>query len=235
MISHHPRITVIIPALNEAASIGRVIRDIPQSRVSEIIVVDNGSTDGTAEIARQAGARVVYESHRGYGAACLAGIAAAENPDIIVFLDGDYSDYPEELTLLLSPIIHAEADLVIGSRMAGTDARCVLPPQAYWGNRLATFLLRILYSFKFTDLGPFRAIRAQSLKALGMCDRDFGWTIEMQIKAVRHGLRIQEMPVRYRHRIGTSKISGTLGGSIMAGWKILYTIFRYYLCGVRES
>ena len=235
MITHPPRITVIIPALNEAASISRVIRDIPQSMVSEIIVVDNGSTDGTAEIAFQAGARVVYESHRGYGAACLAGIAAAKNPDIIVFLDGDFSDYPEELSLLAEPIINDWADFVIGSRMAGANARRVLPPQAYWGNRLATFLLCYLYGFKFTDLGPFRAIRAQSLKALGMCDRDFGWTIEMQIKAVRQGLRIQEMPVRYRHRIGTSKISGTITGSIKAGWKILYTIFYYVLSSVRKS
>ncbi len=234
MIAHTPRITVIIPALNESASISHVIRDIPQSMVSEIIVVDNGSIDGTADIARQAGARVVYESHRGYGAACLAGIASAEKPDIIVFLDGDYSDYPDELSLLAEPIINDEADLVIGSRMAGANVRRVLLPQAYWGNRLATFLLRLLYGFKFTDLGPFRAIRAQSLKALGMCDRDFGWTIEMQIKAVRQGLRIQEMPVRYRHRIGTSKISGTLTGSIKAGWKILYTIFHYYLSGVRK-
>ena len=200
-----PRISVIIPALNEAASIGLVIGDIPPGLVSEIIVVDNGSTDGTAEIAREAGARVVHELHRGYGAACLAGIAAADCPDIIAFLDGDYSDYPEELARLAEPVIKNGADLVIGSRMAGSDARRVLPPQAYWGNRLATFLLRLLYGFRFTDLGPFRAIRAQSLKALGMTDRNFGWTIEMQIKAVQQGLRIQEIPVRYRSRIGQSK------------------------------
>jgi glycosyltransferase involved in cell wall biosynthesis len=229
MNSLRPRISVIIPALNEAASIGRVVQDIPPGLVSEIIVVDNGSTDGTAERAQQAGARVVHELHRGYGAACLAGIAAADNPDIIAFLDGDYSDYPEDLDLLAEPIINGTADFVIGSRMAGADARFVLPPQAYWGNRLATFLLNLLYGFRFTDLGPFRAIRAESLKALGMRDRDFGWTIEMQIKAVRQGLRIQEMPVKYRHRIGSSKISGTLSGSIKAGVKILYTIFRYYL------
>jgi glycosyltransferase involved in cell wall biosynthesis len=224
-----PRISVIIPALNEAASIGLVIRDIPPGLAAEIIVVDNGSTDGTADIARQSGARVVHELHRGYGAACLAGIAAAGNPEIIAFLDGDYSDYPEELGLLAEPVINGEADLVIGSRMAGADAGCVLPPQAYWGNRLATFLLRLLYGFRFTDLGPFRVIRAQSLKALGMRDRNFGWTIEMQIKAVQRGLRIQEIPVRYRHRIGQSKISGTLSGSIQAGCKILYTIGKYSL------
>ncbi len=235
MNAHPFRISVIIPALNEAASIGLVIRDIPSNQASEIIVVDNGSTDGTAEIARQAGARVVYEPHHGYGAACLAGIAAADNPDIIAFLDGDYSDFPEELGLLLAPIIHGEADLIIGSRMAGADAKRVLPPQAYWGNRLATFLLLLLYGFRFTDLGPFRAIRSETLKALGMRDRNFGWTIEMQIKAVQHGLRIQEIPVQYRHRIGASKISGTVSGSIKAGWKILYTVFRYYPSGSRQS
>ena len=222
-----PRISVIIPALNEAASIGLVIGDIPLDFASEIIVVDNGSTDGTAEISRQAGARVVHELHRGYGAACLAGIAAADNPDIIAFLDGDYSDYPEELALLAEPLIQGTADLVIGSRMAGADVRSVLPPQAYWGNRLATVLLRLLYGCRFTDLGPLRAIRAQSLKALDMCDRNFGWTIEMQIKAVQQNLRIQEIPVSYRHRIGRSKISGTLSGSIKAGCKILYTIGKY--------
>jgi len=221
------RISVIIPALNEKASIGSVIKDIPRDCATEIIVVDNGSTDGTAEIARQAGARVVDEPHRGYGAACLAGIAAAAAPDIIVFLDGDYSDYPEELRHLVEPIRAGVADLVIGSRMTGPNAKRVLPPQAYWGNRLATFFLRLLYGFRFTDLGPFRAIRADSLKRLAMCDRNFGWTIEMQIKAVQLGLRIREIPVRYRYRIGESKISGTLSGSIRAGLKILYTIARY--------
>jgi glycosyltransferase involved in cell wall biosynthesis len=235
MKAHLPRMTVIIPALNEAASIGLVIRDISRDLVSEIIVVDNGSTDGTADAALQAGARVVHEPNRGYGAACLAGIDAADSPDIIAFLDGDYSDYPEELGLLAAPIINGKADLVIGSRMAGADARRVLQPQAYWGNRLATFFLRLLYGFRFTDLGPFRAVRAESLKALNMCDKNFGWTIEMQIKAVRQGLRIQETPVRYRHRIGSSKISGTVSGSIKAGWKILYIIFSYYLCGIRQS
>jgi hypothetical protein len=224
-----PRISVIIPALNEAASIGLVIENIPKGLISEIIVVDNGSTDSTAEIARQAGARIVYEQQRGYGAACLAGIAAATNPDIIAFLDGDYSDYPEELAMLAEPIIQGDADLVIGSRMAGADGRRVLPAQAYWGNRLATVLLRLLYGCCFTDLGPFRIIRASSLKALGMRDRNFGWTIEMQIKAVQQGLRIQELPVRYRQRIGKSKISGTLSGSIKAGCKILYTIAKYAL------
>lgn len=222
-----PRISVIIPALNEMQSIGFVIGDIPRDLATDIIVVDNGSTDATAEVARQTGARVVAERQRGYGAACLAGIAAAAQPDIIAFLDGDYSDYPEELRQLVAPILAGKADLVIGSRMAGSDARRILPPQAYWGNRLATFLLRLLYGYRFTDLGPFRAIRAESLKALAMCDRNFGWTIEMQIKAVQRGLRIREIPVNYRTRIGASKISGTLTGSIQAGLKILYTIARY--------
>jgi glycosyltransferase involved in cell wall biosynthesis len=226
-MNNQQRISVIIPALNEAASIGLVIRDIPQGLASEIIVADNGSTDGTAEIARQAGARIVHERHRGYGAACLAGIAAADSPDIIAFLDGDYSDYPEELSLLAEPVIHGEADLVIGSRMAGADGRLVLPAQAYWGNRLATSLMRLLYGCRFTDLGPFRVIRAQALQDMGMRDRNFGWTIEMQIKAVQQGLRIQEIPVRYRRRIGKSKVSGTLSGSIKAGCKILYTIGKY--------
>ena len=224
-----PRISIIIPALNEEASIGLVIRDIPTAPGTEIIVVDNGSTDATAEIARQAGARIVAERHRGYGAACLTGIAAAADPHFIVFLDGDYSDYPEDVPLLMEPLLAGTADLVIGSRMAGADARRVLPPQSYWGNRLATFLLQVLYGFHFTDLGPFRAIRAESLKRLAMADRNFGWTIEMQIKAVQRGLRIREIPVRYRQRIGKSKISGTISGSIRAGWKILYTIVRSYL------
>ena len=229
MTSAAASISVIIPALNEMASIGLVIGEIPRDLASEIIVVDNGSTDATAEVARQAGARIVTEPHRGYGAACLAGISAARGPDIIAFLDGDYSDYPEELRLLVQPILAGAADIVIGSRMAGADARQILPPQAYWGNRLATFLLRFLYGYYFTDLGPFRAIRAESLKQLAMADRNFGWTIEMQIKAVQRGLRIREIPIHYRQRIGKSKISGTVSGSIRAGWKILYTIFRLYL------
>lgn len=230
-----PRIAVVIPALNEESSIGRVIGEIPRDLAAEIIVADNGSADGTAQAARAAGARVVHEPRRGYGAACLAGIAAADSPDIIAFLDGDHSDYPEELGRLAAPIITGEADLVIGSRMAGPDGRRVLPPQAYWGTRFAAFLLQRLFGHPFTDLGPFRVIRAASLAALEMGDTGFGWTIEMQIKAVRQGLRIREIPVRYRERIGRSKISGTVSGSLRAGGRILVTIARHWMIGRTAS
>ena len=221
------RISVIIPALNEQDAIGLVIRDIPKDVADEVIVVDNGSTDNTAMVAEKAGARVVREPHRGYGAACLKGIASVHEPDIIVFLDGDYSDYPEEMARIVAPIAQGTADLVIGSRLAGADGKAVLPPQAYWGNKLATGLIRILYGHFFTDLGPFRAIRCSALNQLDMQDRNFGWTIEMQIKAAKQGLSIMEVPVRYRTRIGTSKISGTISGSIKAGAKILYTVFSH--------
>ncbi|MEI6126566.1 MAG: glycosyltransferase family 2 protein [Pseudomonadota bacterium] len=219
------KVCVIIPALNEENSIGLVIRDIPKDSADEIIVVDNGSTDMTAEKACSEGARVVKEKHRGYGAACLAGIAHAGTPDIIVFLDGDYSDYPEEMQKIIAPLIQGEADLVIGSRIAGSCGKNVLLPQAYWGNKLATWLIFILYKHRFTDLGPFRAINYTALQKLGMGDKNFGWTIEMQVKAIKKGLRIKEIPVSYRPRIGTSKISGTITGSIKAGLKILYTLF----------
>jgi glycosyltransferase involved in cell wall biosynthesis len=219
------KISVIIPVLNEQDAIGLVIRDIPKDIADEIIVVDNGSTDNTALIAEKAGARVVREPHRGYGAACLKGIASAREPDIIVFLDGDYSDYPEEMARIVAPFAQGTADLVIGSRLAGADGKAVLPPQAYWGNKLATGLIRILYGHRFTDLGPFRAISSSALQRMDMQDRNFGWTIEMQIKAIKQGLSIREVPVRYRSRIGKSKVSGTLSGSIKAGVKILYTVF----------
>jgi glycosyltransferase involved in cell wall biosynthesis len=219
------KVSVIIPALNEQDSIGLVIRDIPKDVADEIIVVDNGSADNTAMVAEKAGARVVRESERGYGAACLKGIASAREPDIIVFLDGDYSDYPEEMGLVVAPIAQGTADLVIGSRISGGDGKSVLPPQAYWGNMLATLLIRMLYGHSFTDLGPFRAIRCSALTQLDMQDRNFGWTIEMQIKAVKQGLSIVEVPVRYRTRIGKSKVSGTFSGAIKAGVKIFYTVF----------
>ena len=227
MDKNRPKISVIIPALNEENAIGLVIRDIPKDVADEVIVVDNGSTDNTAMVAEKAGARVVREPHRGYGAACLRGIASVNEPDIIVFLDGDYSDYPEEMARIVAPIAQGTADLVIGSRLAGADGKAVLPPQAYWGNKLATGLIRILYGHFFTDLGPFRAIRFSALQKLNMQDKNFGWTIEMQIKAVKHRLSIMEVPVRYRSRIGTSKISGTISGSIKAGAKILYTVFSH--------
>ncbi len=222
-----PRISVIIPALNEQNAIGLVIKAIPQSLVDEIIVVDNGSTDDTARIARDAGAQVVREPLRGYGAACLKGIAHVASPDILVFLDGDYSDFPEEMALLLEPIMQNRADLVIGSRIKGRDGRKVLLPQAYWGNKLATWLIYLLYGYRYTDLGPFRAIRFRALQQLNMRDKNFGWTAEMQVKALRNGLAIMEIPVKYRQRIGKSKVTGTISGTIKAGIKIIYTILAY--------
>ena len=224
-------ICVIIPALNEQDAIGRVIADIPADLVSKVIVVDNGSTDATAQVAQQAGAHVVHAPRRGYGAACLAGIAAAGAPDIFVFLDGDYSDYPGEMSLLVDPIAEGRADLVIGSRMAGGRNAGVIPAQARFGNRLACALMHCIHGFRYSDLGPFRAISARGLHALDMRDTNYGWTIEMQIKAVKRGLRIMEIPVSYRSRIGCSKISGTLWGSVRAGYKILYTIARLSLKG----
>ena len=227
MDKNRPKITVIIPVLNEQDAIGLVIRDIPKDVADEIIVVGNGSTDNTAMVAEKVGARVVREPHRGYGAACLKGIASAHAPDIIVFLDGDYSDYPEEMARIVAPIVQGTADLVIGSRMMGGGGKHVLLPQAYFGNKLSAWLIDLLYHHRYTDLGPFRAIRCSALNHLDMRDRNFGWTIEMQIKAVKQGLSIREVPVRYRTRIGTSKISGTVIGSIKAGAKILYTVFSH--------
>jgi glycosyltransferase involved in cell wall biosynthesis len=225
MSSERKRVSVIIPALNEQDSIGLVIRDIPKHLVNEIIVVDNGSTDRTADVVRKAGARLVREDLRGYGAACLKGIASANNPDIIVFLDGDYSDYPEEMEQIIAPIRKDEADLVIGSRMTGTTSQRVLPTHAYWGNKATTALISVLYHHRFTDLGPFRAITYKGLKKLSMRDTNYGWTVEMQLKALVHGLKVVEIPVRYRKRLGTSKVTGTVSGSLKAGIKMLYTIF----------
>jgi len=226
MSSEPKSVSVIIPALNEQDSIGLVIRDIPKHLVNEIIVVDNGSTDRTWEVAQNAGVRVVSENRRGYGAACLRGIASARNPDIIVFMDGDYSDYPEEMEQIISPILNGEADLVMGSRMEGTKSMKALPPHAYWGNRLATRLIDLIYHHRFNDLGPFRAIRASRLRELGMEDKNYGWTVEMQVKALKRGLRVAEVPVRYRKRLGKSKVSGSWSGSIKAGFKIIATILE---------
>lgn len=218
-------IAVIIPALNEAAAIGRVVSAIP-AWVDDVIVVDNGSTDGTGEVARRRGARVIREPQRGYGTACLAGIAALHNPDVVVFLDGDFSDLPQEMGLLVDPIITGEAQLVIGSRVLGPREPGALSPQARFGNWLSCLLVRLFWGARFTDLGPFRAIAYAALLSLGMQDRNYGWHIEMQIKGVSRGLKILEVPVSYRRRIGKSKVSGTVRGVLGAGTKILLTIFR---------
>ena len=223
------RISIIIPAYNEESSIGLVLDALPQEKLHEIIVVDNGSTDATARVAQEHGARVVKEPRKGYGSACLKGIDELDAPDIVVFIDGDFSDFPEEIVLLISPIETGEKDFVLGSRMILPKSQSALLPQARYGNRLAVFLIKLFFKHEFTDLGPFRAIRYSSLMSIGMKDMDFGWTVEMQIKAVRNGLRIREVPVNYRKRIGISKITGTVLGTFRAGTKIIYTIFKYLL------
>ncbi|HMA19007.1 MAG TPA: glycosyltransferase family 2 protein [Thermoanaerobaculia bacterium] len=222
------RAAVIIPVFNERESLPLVLADLPRDHVSEIIVVDNGSTDGTSSVVRDSAVTTVREERRGYGSACLAGIAALESsrPDVVVFLDGDYSDHPEELPRLLDGIEQG-ADLVIGSRTLGSREPGALLPQARFGNALACSLIRLLLRHRYTDLGPFRAIRWEALQRLEMADRDFGWTVEMQVKAVIEGLRIAEIPVSYRRRVGVSKITGTLSGTLRAGSKILRTIARY--------
>ena len=223
------RISIIIPAYNEESSIGLVLDALPQEKLHEIIVVDNGSTDATARVAQEHGARVVKEPRKGYGSACLKGIDELDAPDIVVFIDGDFSDFPEEIVLLIRPIETGEKDFVLGSRMILPKSQLALLPQARYGNRLAVFLIKLFFKHEFTDLGPFRAIRYSSLMSIGMKDMDFGWTVEMQIKAVRNGLRIREVPVNYRKRVGISKISGTVLGTFRAGTKIIYTIFKYLL------
>lgn len=222
---------VVIPALNEEAVIGQVVAAIP-AWVDEVVVVDNGSTDATAAVAQEQGARVIQEPQRGYGAACLAGLAALPDPDIIVFMDGDGSDVPKEMDFLVDPLIQDKAELVIGSRVLGIRESGALSPQARFGNWLACWLIHLFWGQSYTDLGPFRAIRRQSLLCLAMQDRDYGWTVEMQVKAAIQGLRIREVPVSYRRRVGTSKISGTLRGVMGAGIKILYVIFREALASV---
>ena len=225
------KITVIIPAFNEQNSIAKVIQDIPRERVREIVVVNNNSNDNTVKNARAAGATVLQEDRQGYGFACLKGIKyvsqIAEPPDVVVFMDADYSDHPEELPQVVQPILDDQADLVIGSRALGERERGSMTIPQVFGNWLATRLLKWLYGATFTDLGPFRAIRYRSLVQLNMQDTTYGWTVEMQLKAARQGLRCTEVPVRYRQRIGVSKVSGTVKGTIMAGYKIIWTIVKY--------
>ncbi|MCB1520402.1 MAG: glycosyltransferase [Hyphomicrobiaceae bacterium] len=215
----------VIPAMNEAAAIGRVVAGIP-GWVDHIVVADNGSVDGTDDVARTAGATVVYEPHVGYGAACLAGINALPDVDVVVFLDGDLSDDPDDMAALVDPIASGSFQFVVGSRVRGVVEAGALTPQQRFGNWLATGLIRRIWGAEFTDLGPFRAIERDALRRLQMSDRTFGWTVEMQIKAVRTGLSFCEVPVAYRRRVGTSKISGTVGGSLRAGAKILSMIAR---------
>lgn len=226
-----PPIDLIIPAFNEELSIGKVISDIPAELIRHILVCDNESTDATRTEAEKAGATVVHAPGRGYGSACLAGIqhirtiATDDPPFAVIFMDGDYSDYPEEIPLLINAIMEG-ADLVIGSRVSGqAEAGSLTPPQRF-GNWLATRLIRWFWGFSFTDLGPFRAIRWDSLKALDMQDRTYGWTVEMQVKALKQNLICAEVPVSYRNRIGVSKISGTIKGTVKAGYLILWTIFK---------
>ncbi|GGG95465.1 glycosyl hydrolase [Polaribacter pacificus] len=227
MSSH---IKVIIPAYNEEDSIGKVIKDIPLS-VNEIIVVSNNSTDDTEKNARAAGATVLTEPQKGYGYACLKGMdyisKSTEKPDIIVFLDGDYSDYPEQLTTLVAPILNKEVDFVLGARVKEQRELGSMTPQQIFGNWLATTLMKIMFGAKFTDLGPFRAIEYKTLLALEMEDKTYGWTVEMQLKVLKQKVSYLEIPVKYRNRIGVSKVSGTLKGSVMAGVKILGWIFKY--------
>jgi glycosyltransferase involved in cell wall biosynthesis len=234
-----PVVDVVIPALDEALALPDVLAGVraargPEWTLRDIVVADNGSTDGTGDIARRLGARVVLEPRRGYGAACLAGLALLRTapPDLVVFIDADGSDHTEELGELLHPLLAGDADLSIGSRVLGAHAPGAFTPVQRFGNRLAAFLLRVLYGARCTDLGPFRAIHWSALEGLRMRDRDYGWTVEMQARALRAGLRVTEVPVRYRRRAaGRSKVAGTLRGVFGAGWKILFTIARVRLGG----
>ena len=228
-------IKVIIPAYNEQDSIAHVIKDIP-AIVNEIIVVSNNSTDSTEENAKKAGATVLQENRKGYGFACLKGMEyiasttlsdPSQKPDIVVFLDGDYSDYPEQLTEIVAPIINDNIDFVIGARVKRLREQGSMTPQQVFGNWLATFLMKLFFGAKFTDLGPFRAIKYDKLLALKMEDKTYGWTVEMQLKALKQKFTYVEIPMKYRNRIGVSKVSGTVKGSIMAGVKILGWIFKY--------
>ena len=221
------RVSVIIPTRNEAQAIGHVLADLPSNLVTEVIVVDSNSTDGTPDVARRMGARVINESRRGYGRACLTGLANADNPDVVVFLDGDYSDRPSELPILLAPIFEGRADITLGSRLRDRRSAAALPWHQAFGNRLAASLIRLLYGLKITDLGPFRAGRADVLRTLGLEETTYGWAVEMILKGTLAGFRVVEVPVSYYPRIGKSKISGTLRGTVGAAWFILSLIVRY--------
>lgn len=234
---HEPRgrgelvVDVVIPALDEEKSLPLVLGAMPWDWVRRVVVVDNGSTDRTAAVARAGGAQVVAEPERGYGAACLRGLRrlSADPPDVVVFLDADFSDFPQELPRVVEPIVAGDAQMVIGSRTIGRREAGALLPQAVFGNKLACGLIELLYGYHFSDLGPFRAVRWDALERLEMADRDFGWTVEMQIKAAKLGLASVEVPVSYRRRVGVSKITGTVRGTVLAGYKILYTIFQQYV------
>ncbi len=223
------KISIIIPALNEENSIGQVINSLPKI-YHQLIVVDNGSNDSTRKIAKKNGAIVLIEKKRGYGNACLKGIRFLKKtpPDIVVFLDGDFSDYPQEIKKIIKPIEQKKVDFVIGSRIKSLREKGSMTPQQIFGNKLACFLLKLIYGGKFTDLGPFRAIKWDTLMDLNMIDKTYGWTIEMQLKVLRKKISYTETPVRYRRRIGNSKISGTLKGSLLAGIKIIGWIVKYY-------
>ena len=222
------RVSVIIPTHNEAQAIGRVLADLPSDLIAEVIVVDSNSTDGTPEIAAGLGARVIQEPRRGYGQACLTGLATANSPDIVVFLDGDYSDRPSELPILLDPIIQGYADITLGSRLGEHRIPTALPWHQAFGNRLAAGLIRLLYGVNITDLGPFRAGRTDVLRALELEETTYGWAVEMILKGALSGFRVVEVPVTYYPRIGKSKISGTLKGTVGAAWFILSLTVRYY-------
>lgn len=229
------RVSVIIPTHNEAQAIGRVLADLPPNLVTEVIVVDSNSTDRTAEIAARMGARVIQEPRRGYGQACLTGLAAAETPDVVVFLDGDYSDRPSELPILLAPITDGRADITLGSRLRERRSAGAMPWHQVLGNRVAARLIRLLYGLQVTDLGPFRAGRADVLRSLALEETTYGWAVEMILKGAMAGFRVVEVPVSYYPRIGKSKISGTVKGTLGAGWFILSLIVRYYFRHLRTA
>lgn len=229
-MSETKNIQLIIPAYNEAASIGLVVKDVPTGLVQQIIVVNNNSSDDTVVVAQAAGATVLTETRRGYGQACLTGLDYVKQNggcDIVVFIDGDYSDHPQEMGALLQPILNGSADMVIGCRTKANREPGSMTPQQVFGNWLAVFLIRLLFKHRYTDLGPFRAITWEALEKINMQDTNYGWTVEMQVKALKLGLRCVDVPVHYRRRIGVSKISGTVKGTIMAGYKIIKTIFKY--------